>query len=142
MQCCIIANVWKNIFDLKYCFRCLFIFIYLIGNHSIAQTSAHIDSLKTDLSTSNTDTGRLSAITKIASAFYKLSSFDSVINYANEGLDLARRTNNKKMTATFFTWLGIGNHFKGNFDIELDNYLAALKINEELGNKKSISNIC
>ena len=120
-------------------FTILLICITLAGNFSCAQASSHLDSLKNDLSASNADTTRLSILTKIASAFYKLSAFDSVIEYASRGLNLARKINDKKMIATYYTWLGIGNHFKGNFDIELENYLAALKINEETGNKKSVS---
>ena len=115
------------------------IVLYIICNPCFSQTILQVDSLKADLALCKSDTCKVTILAKLANGFYKISAFDSIISYANRGLDIARNLNDKKMIATYYTWLGVGNHFKGNSDIELENYLAALKINEEIGNKKSIS---
>ena len=110
-----------------------------------AQKLSNIDSLKSELATCKTDTGKCYIINKLAKAWYSKSQYDTLINTVTNGLDIAEKAGSKKYQATFYHWLSTGYQLKGNYENALVNLLKALKINEEIGNKnmaaKELNNI-
>src|SRR5215831_13888869 len=115
--------------------------LFLVSQISWAQSNNQQDSLINALKNCKTDTGKITIISKIVTGYYYHSAYDQIIDFATVGLELSKETGDKKHEAAFYVWLGVAHHYKGSYELELQNYLLALKIDEEIGNKKGISGI-
>ncbi len=96
------------------------------------------DSLwKLYTNTSQSDTNRLKAMYDIAWA-YIYTNPDSAIILAEQQLQLAEKTNQKKYEGTAFKTIGTAYLNKDNSQKALDYLVRALKVNEEIGDKQGI----
>ncbi|MBK5285990.1 MAG: histidine kinase, partial [Bacteroidia bacterium] len=120
----------KKLFLFSFCAFCYFI--------TSAQQS-NIDSLLTLLKKDKEDTAKVTRLNKISEAYWRNSSNDSATASAKAALKLAQQLNFKKGIASAYRnigWaVGANDYSKG-----LDYFLKALKISEELGDKKEIAN--
>jgi len=111
--------------------------ICVIGVPSFAQ---NLDSLWTVYNNkSQTDTNRLNAIHAIAKS-YVGNSPDTAIILAEQELKFAQTTKQKIYEGKALNIIGVSFNNKGNYPKALESYLKALKLFEEIGNKKWIGN--
>jgi len=127
------------------------IIIYLLSaSYSFAQQSK-IDSLLTILKTAKEDTTRIKTLNALAWKL-KYNKPDTAILLSTQALELCEKTlplflggdarraeGVKKATAQSHRSLGVFNTIKGNYPLALIHYNKALKINEQLNDKKGIA---
>jgi len=77
--------------------------------------------------------------------YYRAIKPEKSIEYAKSGINLARKTDDKKSLATFYNILGVTNNLIGNFEISLDYHFKGLSIreanNDTAGIAASLNNI-
>ncbi|MES2678700.1 MAG: tetratricopeptide repeat protein [Bacteroidota bacterium] len=130
--------------------RC-FMFISLFGSfqasfNPVLGQNKTVDSLYTALKTNKADTSRINNLNLIAREFIDMGLFDSALHYANRSLfmcDQLLARNNSLLAAKLKKAVAcscIGNVYRNqsNYPLALEYYLKALKIDEELGDKKGI----
>jgi tetratricopeptide (TPR) repeat protein len=101
------------------------------------QGLAAIDSMKGILKTDlPSDTNMVRIIYRIADS-YKSIDVDSASHYTNRGLELAKKNNWPKGIAAFYDILGSLYSNNGSYEKAIDYYNAALKINQQIGNKRN-----
>jgi len=126
----------------------LFLFL-LLHTSSIAQ-SHKIDSLKSLIQTADHDTTRINTLNTLAQE-YRRTQLDTAILLSTRALELCGQLPfsikrgpgqvpfRTHATALSNRYLGIFNQRKSNFPLALSHYLEALKIREELEEKKEIA---
>ena len=117
---------------------------YIINSFCFAQ-NRNIDSLLTLIAIDKSDTSKVKHLNRLSWEYINIGEFDRALKYGNKSLALARYipTNNRrgwsKGIATAYNMIGNIYYFKGNYSAALENYLAAIKIMEEIGDKKAIA---
>ncbi len=122
--------------------------LFLIIINSFAQQTK-TDSLLILLKTDRADTNQLIHLYELSNEFSKIDNYDDGIKYANQAIIFSNvllgkrnKTINKTIkiyTAKAYYNLGNINYYQGNYPEAVKNHLVAIKINEEIGNKKSIA---
>jgi len=111
--------------------------------------STKIDSLQNLLETANADTNKVKILNELCWE-YKNSIPDKALKYGKQALQLAQvlLENSissktvircKKAKAISLNHIGVVYDYQGNYETALSYYLKALKINEELNDRKSIA---
>ncbi|MBN4051590.1 tetratricopeptide repeat protein [bacterium AH-315-M05] len=134
----------------------VFLFIPLLGGvrggFSFAQSTAVIDSLKKVLKTTKEDTTRIKTLNELAWEL-KYNNPDTAILLSTQALELSeelmRGFSKRRISLPLgrakvglsqsHNNLGVFNYFKGNYPIALNHYNKALKINNQLNDKKGIA---
>ena len=120
------------------------IFLLLTGGiASKAQTQlrgqARIDSLLAILPKASDDTIKVNLLVDLSFTYYSINP-DEGIRYGNEALSLAEHLQWERGIANAHSRLGVNYSFgKSDHPHALEHYLAALKLNEKLGDKKGIA---
>ena len=131
--------IYRFIFLLWFCFCCTSVF---------SQSNKIIDSLLYVLKTAREDTVKVNTLLALSHQFWIIANYVQAKLYGDEALLLAEKVvlpdgsqGFKKGIAT--ANIDIGNIYlnQGNYPEALKNYLASLKISEEIGDKQRIS-IC
>lgn len=116
---------------------CLVFFVH-------GQSDPYVDSLEKVLSGSLHDTVKINALQKLS---FKIadSNPNKAIEYALEGLKLAKQYNNPKSQARFYNNLGSAYQSKGEYENAMDAYMKAMGLyeqtNDEAGRANEYSNI-
>ncbi|MEO7044271.1 MAG: ATP-binding protein [Ferruginibacter sp.] len=105
------------------------LFVFIIASGFAQDTN--IDSLKKTLALTKEDTGRVNVYLEI-SKYYNYKYPDSVLDYGNSGLALARKLNFKKAEIIALNQLGEAWNSKGNYPKALEIKLSALQAAEDL----------
>ena len=119
----------------KICLSIPFAFFLL---PAFAQTQS-IDSLKKVLQIQKTDTDKVNTMCALAWREVMESDFKSASNYAQTGLNLAKKIDFKYGEAYAYKSFGIIYEYKGYSDSALANFLIALKIYEPLNDRINIA---
>lgn len=105
------------------------------------QGQERIDSLIAGLHKAGEDTAKVNSLNDISLTFFSINP-DEGINYANQGLKLARKLNWKKGMAISLINVGINYSYgKAEYSRALEYYLPALNIAEELKDSSILSGI-
>lgn len=105
--------------------------------HAQKQGLAAIDSMKASLNVQRLgDTNQIKIIYRISDAYKSIDS-DSARYYTKQGLALAKESNWPKGIAAFYDNLGSLYSNNGGYKIALQYYHLALKINQQIGNKRN-----
>ncbi len=109
----------------------LILLVYSIG---FAQDQKELDSLTQILTTAKHDTTKLKMYLKIGD-LYEYSMPDSALIYLNKLLDVADSNRDKEIIALCYNHLGIVYQNFGKYQLAIDYYTKAKKINKETDNK-------
>ncbi|HWY33408.1 MAG TPA: tetratricopeptide repeat protein, partial [Nitrosopumilaceae archaeon] len=116
----------------------IFIFLIISVGLSFAQ-NRKMDSLWAIFNNkAQADTNRLKAINDIVWSYSNINP-DTAILIAEQGLQLARITKQKKYEGRVFASIGVLYQNKGNYPKALENQLKSLKIMKEIGNGNGIA---
>jgi serine phosphatase RsbU (regulator of sigma subunit)/Tfp pilus assembly protein PilF len=128
--------------------KIIVLIVAFLGLNSFAQKTK-IDSLLILLKTDKADTNRLIHLYELSNEFSKIDNYDDGIKYANQAIifsnvlpgkrDKTIKKTIKIYTAKAYYNLGNINYYKSNYPEAVKNHLIAVKINKEIGNKKSIA---
>ena len=113
-----------------------FVFQFTIS-FSISQKSK-IDSLFAVVKTTKQDSIKVNVLNDLSFIFYEINP-DSAAMFARQARALAHKTNYKKGEANACIAAGVSYYVKGDYTKALDNYFAALRINEALKDKIGIA---
>jgi len=119
----------------------LFFSLLLFISSTIVAQDKMIDSLKTVLANSKSDTNKVNTLILISK---KLSNtaFDESFIYGAKALQLSDSLNFVIGQARAYKWMGMSYYYQGDKDVEtLDNWLKSLKLFREINDKQGISNI-
>lgn len=126
---------------MKYIYKTLiFLFIAFIALPVIPQFKGTdiIDSLSSVLSKSTKDTNRVNLLNTLAENYYSINP-DSGIKYALQSVKLSKEIKWEYGLANAYSFLGINNSVKGNYDDALENFKSSLEIYKELEDTDGIS---
>jgi len=122
--------------------------LFLIVLNNFAQQTK-TDSLLILLKTDKADTNQLIHLYELSSEFSKSNNYDDGIKYANQAITFSNVLLDKKnksiqktikiYTAKAYYNLGNINYYKSNYSEAVKNHLAAIKINNEISDKKSVA---
>ncbi|MBU8892267.1 MAG: tetratricopeptide repeat protein [Bacteroidales bacterium] len=118
-------------------FLIIFTIFYLGTTANLLSQNTTIDSLLIELPKTKENTAKVNILVEISEIFQR-SHPDSAIQYAEQGIELAKSTNYNKGLANCYNIIGIVYTYLGNFTLSIQNYKKALKIYEEIGDKKGI----
>jgi len=120
----------------------LFVFVPAVLYAQPKQGQALIDSLVKELSTDSqpkkADSVKAAILVDLCYSYYDIDP-DKGIQYGKEGLALAEKLKSKNQVARVYYYLGANYCVKADYPTALDYWEKALKVNEELGNKKRIA---
>ncbi|MDW8287400.1 MAG: tetratricopeptide repeat protein, partial [Flammeovirgaceae bacterium] len=117
----------------------LIVVLFVLGaNVLMAQRNAKIEQLLFRLRTTKEDTLKVQLYNELCMA-HLLSAPDSALFYAQEGLMLAEKINDKKGKALSLNRIGSVYTVQGNLAWGMENLLLSLKISEELNDKMLIA---
>ncbi len=111
-----------------------FLFVLIITADLTAQKQGQdlVDSLLTELPKTIDDTNKVNLLYNIAYG-YNILSPETGVEYAKQGLELAKKLNWKIGEAKQYSALMQNYWAIGNFDIAIDMYSSAVEIEESLG---------
>ena len=116
---------------------CLFLASLLGFNATLAQ-NRKIDSLKTVLKVLRQDTNRVKTLILLCDA-QSYVDYDAIPETANQILTLSEKIEYPQGTAKAYTFLGVYNDRTGKSYLGIDYFLKALRIYEQLQNKRLIA---
>jgi serine phosphatase RsbU (regulator of sigma subunit)/tetratricopeptide (TPR) repeat protein len=123
-------------------FLCLFLLSGFIPTSLLAQHN-QIDSLKQILIITREDTNKLKILNKIADKLWRTGNYDTAMLFSHKALTLANALPLSKCRQTEIAFAynstGVINYYRGNYPEALKYYFLALKIKEELGDKKGVA---
>jgi outer membrane protein OmpA-like peptidoglycan-associated protein len=133
----IVKNFYSNLeflMNMKIKFRIILLLIFSFTINLTAQKQGQdlVDSLLAELPKTIDDTNKVNLLAEIAFNLNFLSP-ESGLEYAKQGLDLAKQLNWKAGIAKNYNALMQNYWGIGDFDMAIDMYNAAVKIEEELG---------
>lgn len=117
---------------------------YLFGlticfcNFTLFAQNRNIDSLFILLKNDKTDTNKVNHLNTLCDEYIKIHVLDTALYYGNTALVLALTLNFKKGIANAYKLKGKAYLYQTNYNKALENWLPALKIEEELENKKGM----
>ncbi len=103
-----------------------------------AQNLRNIDSLQKELRNSRADSVRSTLLYELYNSF-KVTNYDSALNYADKCLVVSQNIGYKKGIANGYTGIAEINCDRGNYQKALENLQKALTIYEETGDKPGIA---
>lgn len=109
-----------------------------ICQSSFAQSDTKIDSLLNVLKTAKEDSNRVFTLISLGGLLQVTSRYVESKYYTEEALVLAKKLNLINAMGEAYTALGIVYGRQGDHSSSLENFIAANKIFEEIGNKKGI----
>ncbi len=115
--------------------------LLLIFNFSLFTAFAQqrtIDSLRNVLKTEKEDTNKINTLNDLASAISKTGNYSESDSLAKIALQLAIKKNFKIGEAVAYSNIGFICEDRGNLPEAMKNQLEALKIHDEIGNKKGV----
>ena len=122
--------------------------LFLIAINNFAQQTK-IDSLLIFLKTDKVDTNQLIHLYELSNEFSNIDNYADGIKYGNEVIKFSKvlsNNSNKSIQKTIKIYtgkayynLGSINYHKNNYPEAVKNHLAAVKIHEEVGDKKSVA---
>ncbi len=112
--------------------RSLFIFLLFFSVISFGQTPANVDSLKVAIKKDPDDTNKAKQLNYLAWEVRNSGKFEEAAGYANEALALSRKLNYRWGIMNAYNGLGLIEGYKGNYPLALSNFLASLKMTEEM----------
>ncbi len=104
------------------------------------QPQAKIDSLNKVLLSAKQDTSKVSCLLLISNEYLNANDYPSAFKYADSALSLASGKNFKQQSAKAYHTIGTIQHYQGNYQEALNNYLFSVEINEEIGDKIAAAN--
>ena len=115
-----------------------FLVFFLISLALNAQKTT-FDSLR--FLVNRNDTSSINLLNKLTLNVINHGHYDTALKYSNLVKDLARHMDYKQGLVASYNLSGIANRNKGNNRLALENYIIALRLSEEIGNKKTTSNL-
>lgn len=112
--------------------------VFLCGLTALAATE--LDSLRSQLSTIKSSTGRIDILNKLASA-YTLTSIDEAEKFATQAIGHSREQNYQTGLADGYNVLGTTYYLKGEHDKAIEYCYEALKLYEKDNNKAGQSDV-
>ncbi len=122
--------------------RTLLLVLLFIPFFSLAQPKEGkdlVDSLLAELPKTVIDSNKANLMITISYNYYNINP-DIGIKYGKEGLDLATKISSLKLIARANTYLGANYYSKAEYPTALEYWLHALKLYEQLDDKKEIAN--
>jgi class 3 adenylate cyclase len=120
----------------------IIIFVIILSCNTVKaqlQGQAKIDSLLKELPKMKEDTNGVNLLKDLSFLYYGINP-DEGIKYGKQGLKIAKNINWKLGSAKCYNSLGVVYSFgKSDYPKAIENYKKALKISEELGNKRSVA---
>jgi tetratricopeptide (TPR) repeat protein len=116
----------------------LFIDFFLTLTFATAQNMVAVDSLSKQLALSKNDTGKISILIRL-SELYNRANPVLTLMYAQEGLTLAEKLNDKKGEAQCLQNIAGALNTQGRYPEALEILLKAKKINEAINNLRGLS---
>ncbi len=113
----------------------LFVFIYT----TVFAQKQNVQNLLKDLQTAATDSAKV-YLNKELAYYYQNSNQHKALDYFNNGLNAATRTNDSLQIANIHYGMGYTNRLLSELPVALDHYLKALRIYEDLDDTWRIVN--
>jgi len=113
--------------------------LFVLYSFALNGQSNAIDSLKKKLQTQKEDTSKVNVLNDLGWAFIKVSSYDSALHYANRALSLAEKINFKKGQGQAYENTAWVYQTLGNYIAARNNYLSAIKVYKEFGDRLDIA---
>ncbi len=115
---------------------------FILVQHNVVSQNAVIDSLNKIIVSDKDDIEKVNHLNALSWQYIMIGNSDSTIAIANRALILSNTLSKKDQlngSSNSYSNLAMGFADKGNFPASLSHFFKALKINEELGEKKTIS---
>lgn len=121
--------------------HCLMGLIFLCGHLALFAQQGNIDSLLAFAKKDNEDTNKVNHLNKISEIYWRISSYDSSMAFANAAMELSQHLypRYKKGIAAALTNMGIVHWYQGDYPKALDYHFRALKTREDIGNRNAIA---
>jgi tetratricopeptide (TPR) repeat protein len=119
--------------------KCLLVTVLLACTFALPSQEKKADSLFRLLNTRQADTNRIKTLNEFGLALIQEFEFDSALIYLKEAKSKAEKSGFKFGLATSHRFIGQIYWRTGNFSEAMNNYLAALKIWEEIGNSEGMA---
>ncbi len=117
----------------------LLVFLFVLYSFILNGQNNATDSLKRVLQAQEEDTNKVNALIALSSSFGNASSYDSALQYADRALSLSERSDFKKGQGSAYKNIGYINQTMGNYVTARNNYLAGIRVYEELGDKSNVA---
>jgi tetratricopeptide (TPR) repeat protein len=105
--------------------------VFLLFSLAAYTQNNTIDSLQKILQTQKEDTNKVNTLNELSKILIQKRNYDNALQYANNAISLARKTNFKKGEGMGYSLLGISYLYQGNYQDALKNSLIALRILKE-----------
>jgi serine phosphatase RsbU (regulator of sigma subunit) len=105
------------------------------------QNQKEIDSLNKAFKEGKADTLKIKTLVEIFKKYVYVKP-DTALQIANKGLSMAQKIKNKLYISQMYNIIGVTYLIKENNTKALENFLIAMKMTNELGNKKTTGTIC
>ncbi len=129
-----------NYFKKKYLlFVLIFASYFSYGQEYAAHVTRKIDSLKTEISNSKTDTSKVFLLNKLSTVFLDIADYDRSIEISNSAAELAKKINYKKGLSDAYSNLGILYDYRSDYIRSIDYHTRCLNLNKELGDQNAIA---
>jgi signal transduction histidine kinase len=115
--------------------------ILLLNNLSFSQNRNSIDSLRSVLGKTKTDSTKVKTLNTLSREFWKSGLLDSALNRANQSVKLATNINFLSGLAEANSNRGIANDLLGKYPLALKHFFASLRIFEKINDKVGVGNI-
>jgi tetratricopeptide (TPR) repeat protein len=112
-------------------------FLLVLSFTILAQNQQKIDSLLKVLKTTGKDTNAVNIYNDLCKEYCN-NDAEKAMQYANLGLELSNKINDKKGLSICYKNIGQINSNQGNFNEAIDYYTKSLKTDKEQGNKEGI----
>ena len=122
---------------IRNCFLLLLLICFCCKN--LSGQSKTIDSLLTVLKTAKEDTSKANSLNALSEQIWRTRKYNDSRKYADSAMVLSEKLDFKKGMGSAYGIKGLCYLFEGNFPEALNNYQAALKIWEEIGDKSVIA---
>ncbi len=113
--------------------------VFLLAQHfSFCQEKAVVDSLMLQLKAAGSDSSKIYTNIEL-SRFYLTSDLSKALEYAENAVELAEKTENSEMLSKSLNNIGNVCFNQGFFELALTHYYRNLEIQKSLGNEKGIA---
>src|ERR1051325_9776716 len=115
-------------------------FLVLCLAFSCFAQQSDIDSLRTLLAKDKEDTVKINHFNLLSRQYINTGSFDTSRHYSALAMSLAQKLILKNGISASYSNTGIAYYYQGDYTLALNNYLNAIKTDQETGNRNGIGN--
>jgi tetratricopeptide (TPR) repeat protein len=113
--------------------------ILLVGSYPLFSQTREIDSIRRALAARPVDTNYVKDLVNLSWLMRNAGAYDSCLAYTRKGRELAERTGFRKQAGKALTIAGIVYMDQGEYDSAQVAYMSALRIRQEINDKKGIA---